>query len=106
MLDQEDGTHVSDVTDDVEMTESFDRNQATIDVLDFIVESTTQEANCDLTVHHHNNNSKLDNVCSSTFTRPCKRKLGDIPRLATTKETNNHCVWPPFSNRATLHFYV
>ena len=78
-------THV--MARDVKMTESFDQNQATTDVLDFIVESTTQEANCDLTVHHQDNNSKLDNVCSSTFTRPCKGKFGDIPRLTTRKET-------------------
>ena len=87
MLDQEDGTHVSDNTDDVEMTESFDQNQATTDMLDFIVQSTMQEANHDQTVHHQDKNSKLYNVCSSTSTRPCKGKFGDIPWLTATKKT-------------------
>ena len=50
MLDQEDGTHVSDVT----MTELFDQNQATTDVLDCIVESITQHNTTQHNTTQHN----------------------------------------------------
>ena len=98
MLDQEDGTLVSDATDDVEMIESFDQNHESTDVMVFIVESTTPESNSDLTVHNQDNNSKLDTVCSS-FTCPFKGKFGDIPRLrmATPSPIEphyiSHCEW-------------
>ena len=70
--------------DHVEMTESFDQNK--IKRRQMCWTSLLRAPHKKPTVTT-DNNSKLHNVCSATFTRLCKGNYGDIPRLTITKET-------------------